>query len=218
MRCFIFSNMIQSHFFLALLWIVYCTLHSLLAALSVKLWIQKRMRAGYKYYRIAYTIFSFLGLIAILIYQFSISSRLLFSPPQWSKWLGLVVMIAGGLVMLLMIWKYFMQLSGIRWLTEEKMEARLEVKGLHRFVRHPLYMGTFLFLWGWFVFNPMISFFIATLIITIYTLIGLELEEKKLIDQFGDAYIEYKKKVPKLIPRLRYKMPDAGYQIPNSVD
>jgi protein-S-isoprenylcysteine O-methyltransferase Ste14 len=192
----------RSHIILATVWIVYCVLHSLLASIQVKGWMHRKMGTAFKYYRIGYTIFSFLGLVAILIYQFSIESVLFYLPPTWISILALLIMISGGAIMLMMIWKYFRQLSGIKWLATEKIEARLEVKGLHQYVRHPLYLGTFLFLWGWFLYWPLISFFLATTIITIYTLIGLDFEEKKLIREFGNDYIEYMKKVPRLIPRF----------------
>jgi protein-S-isoprenylcysteine O-methyltransferase Ste14 len=45
--------------------------------------------------------------------------------------------------------------------------------------------------------------FIADLIITIYTLIGLRFEEKKLEKEFGLAYEIYKQKVPMIIPKAK---------------
>jgi protein-S-isoprenylcysteine O-methyltransferase Ste14 len=95
-----------------------------------------------------------------------------------------------------------MQLSGLRWLSRGKVSSKLEVNGLHRYVRHPLYLGTFVFLWGWFLLYPSLSFLICCSFITIYTLIGLRFEEKKLIKEFGDEYVQYQKKVPRLIPKF----------------
>jgi protein-S-isoprenylcysteine O-methyltransferase Ste14 len=69
-------------------------------------------------------------------------------------------------------------------------------------VRHPLYLGTFLFIWGWFMVYPAVSFLICNSIITIYTLIALRFEERKLIREYGNDYIQYRKKVPSLIPRF----------------
>jgi methanethiol S-methyltransferase len=160
------------------------------------------MKNSFRYYRVTYTIFSFLGLVGILIYQFSIRTSLVFRPPIFIKSIGFLLLFGGAAIMLLMIWKYFMQLSGVRWLTQQEVKSKLEVSGLHRFVRHPLYLGTFLFLWGWFLTSPSISFLIANSIITIYTLIALKFEEEKLIQVFGDEYIQYRKKVPSLIPKI----------------
>jgi protein-S-isoprenylcysteine O-methyltransferase Ste14 len=41
---------------------------------------------------------------------------------------------------------------------------------------------------------------IVNIILTIYVIIGTILEEKKLILEFGEAYKQYQKKVPMLIP------------------
>jgi protein-S-isoprenylcysteine O-methyltransferase Ste14 len=36
--------------------------------------------------------------------------------------------------------------------------------------------------------------------LTVYIIIGTKLEEKKLVLEFGEAYIKYQKEVPMLIP------------------
>ena len=194
--------MLGTHVTLSLLWIVYCVVHSLLAAAAVKLWVQQKLKNQFRYYRIAYSIFSFLGLVAILIYQFSMQTLLLFHPGIVTQVVGMLLMATGATVMLIMIRKYFMQLSGIRWLTQELSKSKLQVTGLHRYVRHPLYSGTFIFLWGWFIFYPALSFLICSSIITLYTLIALKYEEQKLIQEYGNDYIQYRKKVPSLLPKL----------------
>jgi len=130
-------------------------------------------------------------------------SFLLFRSPAWLQIVGVLVMILGALIMSMMIWKYFMKLSGVRWLYRDVVNATLEVDGLHKFVRHPLYSGTFAFIWGWFLVSPFASYLIACIIITSYTLIALSFEEEKLVLEFGDDYIQYKKNVPKLIPNLK---------------
>ena len=194
--------MLISHLILAIAWIVYCVLHSLLAATGIKQRIQKTMKRSFRFYRLGYTIFSFAGLVAILIYQFTIKSTLLFIPSILTQTIAAFLMTVGGIVVIMMIRKYFVQMSGIRWLTAERIQSKLEVSGLHRYVRHPLYLGTFVFIWGWFLLSPSFTFLISNCIITIYTLIGLHFEEEKLIREFGDEYIQYKKKVPRLIPKF----------------
>ena len=160
------------------------------------------MKLSVQFYRIGYTIFSFLGLVAILIYQFSLQTKLLFIPSFAVSLIGIIMMASGAVIMVLMIWKYFMQLSGLRWLSRGKVSSKLEVNGLHHYVRHPLYLGTFVFIWGWFLLYPSLSFLICCSIITIYTLIGMRFEGEKLIKEFGDEYVEYQKKVPRLIPKF----------------
>ena len=192
----------MQHSILSFAWIIYCLLHSILASVSMKEYMQRRLRNYFRFYRISYTIFSFIGLILILTYQFSMQSLLIFRTGWVIQLIGFVVTAIGASIVIMMIRKYFMQLSGVRWLTRENLSSKLEVEGLHRYVRHPLYLGTFIFIWGLFILHPFLSLLIADFIITIYTLIGLRLEERKLIREFGNVYIAYRKKVPMLIPKI----------------
>ncbi len=106
--------------------------------------------------------------------------------------------------MIICIRKYFYELSGIQALENTPVETpTLQQKGLHKYVRHPLYFGTLLFVWGLFLLLPFLSNLIAVVVLTIYVLIGIHLEEQKLILEYGEKYKQYSKNVPKLIPKIR---------------
>ena len=94
-----------------------------------------------------------------------------------------------------------MSLSGLRSLFQETVYPELIISGIHRYVRHPLYLGTFLFIWGLAVLFPYFSLVIANTIITVYTLLAIPFEEEKLVQEFGDQYRRYQKQVPKIIPK-----------------
>lgn len=197
--------MLKSHLLIAGLWVLYCVLHSVLASLSVKNVFQKLMRGGFNYYRFLYTVFAFAGLAAIIIYQITVTSLPLFSQLLFIQITGAVVGFSGLLIMAICILKYFMQLSGVRWLTKNQHESKLMLDTMHKRVRHPLYSGTFLFIWGLLLVFPVLSLLIANIIITGYTLIGIRFEEKKLVQEFGESYIGYRKKVPMIIPDFKIK-------------
>jgi protein-S-isoprenylcysteine O-methyltransferase Ste14 len=197
--------MFQSHLILASGWIFFCAFHSFFASSKFKQAIEKRMGVHYKFYRLYYTIFSFISFLAVLIYLFLIPSYKLFKTNELTTIIGLIISLSGLIVMGICILKYFMQLSGLRELFENKTGNELMTSGIHHLVRHPLYTGTFIFIWGLFVLYPYVSTLISDMIITVYTLIGLRFEEKKLQNQFGEKYLEYKKHVPMLIPRFSHR-------------
>ena len=197
--------MILSHIILAILWIIYCLLHSVLASITVKNKLKQILGTTYKHYRLFYTLFSFFFLVAVLYYQVTITTTLLFSfyPPVFIS--GIIIGSAGLFLMMICIKKYFMNLSGLKSLVNEGSYSQLEIKGVHRYVRHPLYLGTFAFIWGLLLVFPYLSLLIANAIITMYTLVGIKLEEKKLVDEFGEQYSQYCKQVPKLLPGFKPK-------------
>lgn len=73
----------------------------------------------------------------------------------------------------------------------------LKTGGLLRYVRHPLYSGLFLVLWG----HAQTEFALATALWgSLYLLIGARYEEQRLIDRYGEAYVAYRARVPAFIP------------------
>jgi protein-S-isoprenylcysteine O-methyltransferase Ste14 len=77
------------------------------------------------------------------------------------------------------------------------------ITGIHRYMRHPLYTGTFLAIWGAWVLFPFLSLLLSNAVITGYTLLAIRLEEEKLVAAFGDDYKAYQQRVPKLLPHWR---------------
>lgn len=196
--------MILNHIILAMLWIVYCVLHSVLASASIKKKLRSRMK-NYKWYRLWYTLFAFIFLVAILLFQIKIPTPELFHSSNFIFIAGITISFLGLVLMLICIRKYFMNLSGLRSLFVESFSGQLEIRGIHKYVRHPLYLGTFIFIWGLFLVFPKLSMLIMDIIVTGYTMVGIELEERKLIDEFGDNYLRYRQSVPKLIPLFKSK-------------
>jgi protein-S-isoprenylcysteine O-methyltransferase Ste14 len=185
------------------LWILYCAVHSILADASVKIWIEKFTGKWFRYYRLGYSLFAFATLAFLLLYQFSINSYLLFNNKLISFTIGIILILPGLYIMTVCIKKYFYELSGIQALENKVQKNTLQQSGLHKFVRHPLYFGTLLFVWGLFMIFPFLSNLIACITIQVYVLIGIMLEEKKLNLEYGKAYKDYVVKVPKLFPSLK---------------
>jgi methanethiol S-methyltransferase len=192
-----------NHIILILLWSVYCILHSLMASSGFKQKLVSLLGTRFKYYRLFYTLFAFLFLVFILYYQFNIETSRAFESSYYTRLAGILFGISGLIIMITCIKKYFMSLSGLLSLVKETSYNTLIITGIHKYVRHPLYLGTFGFIWGAFLCYPFWTILIADTIITLYTLIAIRFEEDKLVKEYGNSYKEYQQRVPKLIPSIK---------------
>ena len=64
-------------------------------------------------------------------------------------------------------------------------------------MRHPMYLALIIYLWCQ---TFRVVDIVINSLLTIYVIVGTMLEERKLVLEFGDEYIKYKKEVPMLIP------------------
>ena len=182
---------------LVTLWAFYFFLHSLLANELLKDRLTSAFRLSKQGYRRFYNILNLLSLPAILLLHYISPSSNLFPGTSVFMATGLLLVVAGLWLMILAAKSYdlptFLGLG-----VETSMP--LQVNGLHQYMRHPLYSGTLLLCLGICMALPQLKNWYVLLLMFVYLLIGIWLEEKKLIRHFGDAYVQYKKRVKRLIP------------------
>jgi len=69
---------------------------------------------------------------------------------------------------------------------------------LYRVVRHPLYLGLLTALWS--APDMTLGRLVLAVGLTVYVLVGARLEERDLVDTFGDDYRRYQREVPMIVP------------------
>jgi protein-S-isoprenylcysteine O-methyltransferase Ste14 len=83
------------------------------------------------------------------------------------------------------------------------------VQGVYRYVRNPMISGVFCILLGETLILGSMPLVYELIAFVVINLIYMPLiEEPGLVDRFGDEYVEYKKNVPRWIPRLKAWAPD----------
>lgn len=71
---------------------------------------------------------------------------------------------------------------------------------LYQVVRHPIQLGILIGIWAAPVMT--VGHYVFATAMTVYVFVGLFFEERDLIRQFGQRYLDYRATVPKLLPRL----------------
>jgi protein-S-isoprenylcysteine O-methyltransferase Ste14 len=120
--------------------------------------------------------------------------------PGWSRWLG------AGIILICLPLEYWLFSSLGKNVTHTvaiRKEHTLVKEGPYRWVRHPLYsVGLMLFI-GFSLLAA--NWFIALMMLSIFPFLVLRtpLEERRLIERFGDEYREYMRTTGRFFPRLR---------------
>jgi len=81
--------------------------------------------------------------------------------------------------------------------------AQFTERSLYRVVRHPLMLGFLIAFWA----APVMSFgrLLFAGVITAWVLLAIRIEESTLVETHGELYESYRRRVPALLPRLRWR-------------
>ncbi len=200
-----------------ILFAFYGLIHSLLASNKIKTLVVNRFGKLIAFYRITYNIIAVL--LLYLLYQAAPKPDVILydlKPP-----FDIIIFLLQILSLVGIFWgaryfclKEFLGVSQIiRWyykeynINELDEQLTLRINGAYRYARHPVYFFIIMFL----ALRPTMDIFYFTLFIciTVYFHIGSYYEEKKLVERFGNDYVEYSKAVPRIVP---YKLFQPYYQ------
>lgn len=136
------------YFSLAL--IIYFVIHSLLANEKVKLYAQK-IKLGQRYYRFFFN-FLAVGLLVPLYFGYvELPKAELWEKRATITYFAWSLLLLGAIITVLALRQYDLgEFSGWRQYraVDKAQAASLQTSGLNQFVRHPLYFGSLLILWG----------------------------------------------------------------------
>jgi protein-S-isoprenylcysteine O-methyltransferase Ste14 len=185
----------------------YGALHSLLAADQSKRFSEAIFGLGAKrFYRLAYNIVGGLTFLPVLAVTAAYPGSHIYTIPwPWTLLSAIGQLLAVGLLLAGLRQTDPWRFLGLRQFVESESTAPVvfTTNGVYRHVRHPLYSAGLLFIW----LTPVMTSSILALNIgiSLYLYIGSLFEERRLVREFGQAYIEYRREVPRLIPRIRVR-------------
>ncbi len=195
---------------IAIVWAAYCALHSYLISIGFTNWMKRILKGGFAFYRLFYVILSIVLIIPVLRYTGKLASEVIITyDPPWS--VIRYILMYGALLMFAKAFFFdydSLSFFGIRQILNFKNTSStsggdiIKKSGLLGLVRHPMYLALIIYLWCQ---TFRVSDIVANSVLTIYIFIGTILEEKKLVAEFGDSYLQYQKEVPMLIPFTIFK-------------
>ena len=189
----------MQYVWLVLAWVIYFAHHSIFSASVVRERL-KKIGLSKKAQRLIYSALSTLGLLLILLYNGVIGGEPLLREHRLLKAFALFL-AAGGVFIIREAFKAY-SLSSFLGFSEESSEE-LKITGILQYIRHPLYAATILIFIGFFLYDSRLASLVSLICVLAYLPLGIWLEEKKLVQMFGERYIKYSKEVPMLIPDLK---------------
>jgi protein-S-isoprenylcysteine O-methyltransferase Ste14 len=172
----------------ATLFTVFAAHHSIFARDSIKTWISRRVPA--RLIRSVYVWTASLLLVLVVLAWRPIGGDL-YHATGWTGYGHALVQLAGVWVIARSVGVIdALELAGIR---SSGGPASLQITGPYRFVRHPIYLGWMLIVFGAAHMTRDRATFAA--ITTIYLIIAMPWEERSLGRTFGNDYARYKQRV-----------------------
>ncbi|MBI4825190.1 MAG: isoprenylcysteine carboxylmethyltransferase family protein [Nitrospirae bacterium] len=194
----------MKYLLLSVLWITWCFLHSFFTATKTAAWFRFRLEKRFIYYRICYNLFSLFTVIPLLYWQGNIPGPVIIPLSPLLRAVKFVTIISAIIIMSGSFFSFDAgEFLGIKQLTDKKEAKGIVISrhGFYSIVRHPMYLAGVIFFLA-LMTDAVLAQFIGYFILAFYMIIGTIHEDRRLADELGDAYKEYQKEVPMLLPRF----------------
>jgi protein-S-isoprenylcysteine O-methyltransferase Ste14 len=196
----------MQYILLSILWILWCFLHSFLTSTGVTTWFKNHLGDKFAYYRIFYNVFAIITVLPLLSWQWTIAGPIVIKLSPFLiifKYAALILssVVVAGSFFTFDVWEF----AGIKQIRsryqETQGEAVISRHGFYGIVRHPMYLGGFVFLIALMIHAPLAQF-LGYGILAVYMVIGTIHEDRRLAGELGEVYQEYQKEVPMFFPRM----------------
>ncbi|MFQ5724317.1 MAG: methyltransferase family protein [Terriglobia bacterium] len=157
------------------------------------------------YYGVGTSIWVLTGVALLGLREWWLGER--FSGPETS---GLVALAGAGLIVV-DLWLmrqvkrdlHWRALLGLPELLRRQRPGRVATAGIYARVRHPRYLGMMSAWLGAALLSGATRLLVLVAVFMGLALLVTELEERELLARLGEAYGDYRRRVPRLLPRLR---------------
>jgi protein-S-isoprenylcysteine O-methyltransferase Ste14 len=141
-----------------------------------------------------------LNTFAYLIYPSAVTWAK-FPLPGWARWIGAVSGVFGAL---LMYWTLSSLGKNLTDTVVVRKNATLITHGPYRWVRHPFYVTAAVLMGSVTVLTANWMIGLSSALILALLAIRTPKEEQKLVERFGQQYLDYWQRTGRFIPRLRH--------------
>jgi protein-S-isoprenylcysteine O-methyltransferase Ste14 len=123
---------------------------------------------------------------------------------SWSAWAPAAMFFLLGFSIYSAALKSFhhTQISGLAELEPSRHGQRLVTSGIRSRVRHPIYLGHLCEIFGWCIGTGLIALYVLAAFAMLTGAIMIRMEDRELEGRFGEAYREYRARVPAVLPRF----------------
>ena len=129
-------------------------------------------------------------------------------PLPWGIIIGLILLGLGFYVLIQALKALSVRRAFGKEIYQTKTESDLITHGIYAHVRNPLYLGVTIQFFGWFFVLLFTFLLIMPVFFMLLFFFVARWEEKELTERFGEAYLNYKKSVPRFFPRFRKQRMD----------
>ncbi len=194
----------MNYFVLAVLWIIWCAIHSGMISVTVIEYLKRRFGSHFRFYRLIFNLVAIVTIVPVILYN-----QVIQGPPVF-RWEGFMIVFQVFLLAIVVLLFFagarhydMLQFLGLRQIRTGASRGvltetgKLDTAGILGMTRHPWYLGTIMLIWAR---ELDVSGLITNIILSIYLVVGTVLEERKLLMEYGEDYRKYQKKVSMLIP------------------